>query len=417
MPFADVAALKGSDLFKRMRSLHEMGSEKLRRFVAVFNEVYERAIRGGASPDEAEARAIPIALVSARKAIAPPAGRVAEERLYHFGLMARHMEHGGGGDILDTVSSDLTFPPIEDINSIMAGNAFYGPTHRGSDPDTAEPQGIIRSVIASKDAPPEIRAKVDPDIPILAVASFFSDVPEDERLSTISPEWVEFQASDGTILAVPHNFITTPDPANPPYMGIRMVAKSTLAALESPYLANLGSTQTGVMRMAGDKDQKKEPAPDEWQKKAESLHAELESVKAKLASAAGVKDPGATEALELARKASTNFEALEARVKVAEGLAQELVKADRQRKAEDFAAKTFREKEVAVEDQAKLAEAYLKDPEQTEAFAKMLQPRKLMPGVSKAANAIAPMKPEDEEKWRAKMASILQTPVSGGDYQ
>lgn len=379
MPFDSVEALKQSPLFQRMSTLHDLTSSRLSHFVRVFNAIVARAMRGGASEDEAEARAIPIALSAARKFIAPPAGRQAEEKQHVFGLMAAHMLHSGSID--GDADTDLTFPDTEDLTAAFAGNIF----NHGHDPTT--PMGIIHRFASRDELDDGLKAKIDPDVEVVAFASYFDDVPEDERLASISPEWFTFTAEDGTRLAVPHTFATTPTPANDPVLGIKQVASANDDA-------DNGEKVNEVVAHSEDRGPTMSDTPvddgleariaslEGEAKRAEALEKELDTLKGRIAAVAGVEEPENVEA-------DAALTTLENRIATTERLVEEMKAAAIEAKADDFVAKTFEARLVTDDMKATLRDLYLKDAEMAEKVASGLPERALAPGEGMAIRSAA----------------------------
>ena len=268
MPFSSIDELRQSELFKRLKSLQTMTSARLARFAEVFNRIHERATRNGADDTEAEARAIPIALTAARNAAFMPAGRNAEATEHVFAAMAKDMSHSAGEDV------DLTFPDSADLDLAFAGQPFFAGAHRSA-PDgvLADPVGVIRRIASRSELPAELQAKIDPDIEVVMIGSFFDDVPAEERHSSISPEWETLSFPDGRHLAIPHNFIITPTPMNDEVMGIGMVA-----GLPKPYEGSHKEGAIGVSPMAEGQDNQDVVLTE----KVASLEAQLAETRAAL---------------------------------------------------------------------------------------------------------------------------------------
>lgn len=358
MPWTSVDELRKSDLFKGSAMLQKMGSQKLKAFLEIFNRVHLRAKRGGATDEQAELRALPIALVGARAATVMPANRTVEKDVAVFSLYAEDMAHGAGAD------TSMNFPPIEDVNDVMAGQVFFGPyTH---DRLLAEPQGVIHRVMRRADLPETLRAKVDPDILIVAEASFFADVPSAERFATISPEWDTVRVSNGEEIHIPTNFIITNNPANDKLMGIGRVAQRPsgnayeqdegLSGTRDTMPATVEELQAKVANLQKQADASKENATkaEEAEQKFATLKQTYEDFVTKVASLAG-KAPANGEkpnpdAIVIAfqnRIASLETDVVTMKTKAA------------QAEADAWADKVVKSKEIAMDAKPKMASLYL----------------------------------------------------------
>jgi hypothetical protein len=396
MPWATVEELKGSELWKRMKTLHAMGSERLRRFLATFTEVYERAKRNGASEDEAEARAIPIALTAAVGHFPPPAGRKAEAAIHLVPLMTKHMASVVLDDPAEAASVNLVFPDAEDVSAAAAGNVFFGRTHLTLEPHIAEPQGIIRRVVARSALAEPQRNSIDQDFPLVAEVSFFEDVPQDERIESFSPDWMEFKTAQGT-LAVPFSFATVDEPANPPSLGFRIIRAT---GSNYPEKGNEPNKRSAHRRNMADGD-----SPDANQevvalhRQAAALQKELDSYKQKAAAA----EAAAAEATQRAAAAE---------------------KAEKQRAAKHFADETFAKKEVpavfevggeSIDAKVHMAAMFLKDSEMAAGWAAMMPDRGgLRPGHGKAATGFQPQDSGKVDEAVQRIASNANKSLGSG---
>ncbi len=407
MPWASVAELRSSELFKKMASLQKMGTQKLQRFLEVFGRVYERAIRGGASQQDAETRATPIALVAARSATIMPAGRKLETKVATFALFAQDMVYSGGA-----IDTDMKYADIADINDVMVGQTFFGHSH---DRNIAEPLGVIRQAFKREDLPDDVRDKVDEGILIAVQASFFEDVPTEDRITTVSPEWMTLKTASGEEIQIPTNFITTMDPANDQVLGVGRVAEAGKAsdgksfegedAVEGSRITmppTPEELQAKVATLQKEVDASKEKATtlDTLQKKHASLEKEHTDLVAKVAALGGTKpeegkQPSQDKALE---GLTSKMSSLEKSVKDMESTLQK-------KEAEAWADGVIKAKEIATDAKPKLANLFITAKQAALDLEASLPERVNKPGESDANVGV--------EKLDAKQAEARLTFIKG----
>lgn len=394
MVWKTVDDLKTSDLYKRSGILQKMGTQKLKVFLEIFTRVFERAARGGASKEEAEARAFPIALVGAQRYAYAPADRVAEKEVAVFSLYAQEMEHGSS--ISNGADTNMRFPAIEDINDVMAGQVFFGPyTH---DRDLAEPQGVIHRVMRRVDLPDDLKVKVDPGILLVAEASFYSDVPQAERFATISPEWTTVSFTGGEKLHIPTNFITTDEPANDAIMGIGRVAakpsgngyeghdavegaRDTMPTAVEELQAKVATLQkkADAFEEAATKAKEFEDKLANLEKDHKSLSKTHEDYVAKVAALSGHKPPEGSKPDE-----TKALSGLEARLATLQADVDKLNLQAKQAEADAWAEKVVRAKEIALDAKPKLASLFVTAKQAALDLEASLPERIVKPGDAKA---------------------------------
>lgn len=221
MPFGSVDGLKQSAAWKTHESLRKMPEFRLRRFVAVFDAIYEKKTKAGAPADEAEATAFAMAFASARRFQATPDGaRVEEAR--HYAVTMAPVQFSEGGEVEDN-SFDYLTKNIDTINLAVAGNAF------NLDHKHHEPLGVIRQLLLPSQAPAEVRAKMAADAPFVAEFSYFEGTPDDLRkIDTVSAEWLCISREDGrSEVVLPDSFAPTENPASDNTLGVGIIAGAT----------------------------------------------------------------------------------------------------------------------------------------------------------------------------------------------
>ncbi len=403
MPFASVDELRKSKLYQGTPVLQKMASGKLQRFIDIFNRVLARATRGGATPKDAEARAYTMALVGAQKTTIMPAGRALEEKVATYALFAQDMAHGAG------VDADMKYADIGDINDIIAGQTFFGHTH---DREIAEPLGVIRRMVATKDLPEDVRASVDPAILMVAQTSYFADVPDEDRLDTISPEWSTAKFASGEEVEIPTNFVTTTTPANHRSLGIGRVAEQAPDENARAYLRRIDLVDTreqmaeptveSLKAELAKKEAELQAAPKattlkDLQDKHAALEAKHNELVQKTAALAGVDPKGAEKPKEdeVLKTLSSKMAATEAKI-----LAMET--AAKQAEADAWADDVVKTKEISMDSKPKLASLYVANKEAAEGLKTSLSERVMKPGNSKGVvnlDKLDPKKAEEQLKF------------------
>lgn len=404
MPFQSVADLRKSDVFQRMPTLQNMSTAKLNKFVATFNNVHARALRNGASQDEAEISALRIALAAAKKAESV-AARPLEDTVSVFALMTADMFSSDDG-----ADTGLVFPDVETMNDVMAGNPF------NMNHDHSDQMGVIREVVATKDLPEELRSKVDPDVRVVVKASFFSDVPPEDRHDTVSAEWFQPELKNGLQLAIPHTFaVTSVAPANGQELGIGRVAGTdgSLNAYEGD--STLSGSMGGEPEKMADLETKVADLTTELQTEREK-HASLaeqvasfDEVKLRLAALAGEKKtPEEVDVKSVVASLDSLLKENTQKLASTEKRLEEIIQADREQKANAFADEVFENRDVSAEGRDTWAALHLKDPEGAEKLASTLPARPLLPGRQSSVENIAPLGDAEEKQWQEQMASTFK---------
>lgn len=261
-----------------------MSDQRLERFVAAYNKVFEKAKRNGADDAQAQDTAIRIAFGIAKNASFAGTRKV-EGTLHYFAAMAPEM--GSSQNLGMELSFDVVTKDLEFAKIIASGNTF------NVDHDRGEGAGIVRDVILPSEAPPEVASQVDPDAPFLFVASYFEDTPADLReIEKVSAEWVTVPSAAGKKEALPFSFCVSQVPVNGPELGIRRIASHGMRVgnpqTGNPYNTTTSHEDHGESLM-GDEPAKTietlEAQVAAEVKKHETLESEVASLREKLESA------------------------------------------------------------------------------------------------------------------------------------
>ena len=423
MPFQSVAELRASPIFQRMATLRNMSTAKLQRFIAAFNTVHARATRNGATTDEAEVSAIRIALAAAKKAEAI-AARPLEDTVHVYALMATDMF-----SVDDGVDTGYVFPNTQTMNAVMAGNPF------NLNHDHTDQMGVIRQVMATKDIPAELKGRIDPDIRVAALVSFFKDVPPEDRHVTASAEWVEMELSSGHKMAVPFTFaVTSVSPANGKELGIGKVAtlehglgswdeKAALVLTQEDASENSYEHRQALMgigmhmpeqlspeelqeKVAGLESEKTkvETSLSEAQEKLASMEKDFNAFKENIAKAIGLETPP--------EEADNDAIASQVQSKVAtlEDKVNGLVEKAATIQANAWADDQFRSRIMDDEMKTTLASLYLKDQDTAEKIASGLPERELDPQDPKTITAAMQVDDKTAKELDAHIATALNIP-------
>jgi outer membrane murein-binding lipoprotein Lpp len=214
-------ALRASPIYKSLASLAKMPVFRQKRFLEVFNRIFDLATRRGASEDVAEANATAIAVLAAERYTPTPSTASLETEEHYFATMAEFQYSNGG--LVEVNDFSFMLANLDTVNAAIEGNAF-NLRH-----EHTEPTGVIRRIVKPDDAPAEIRAK-HPDAPFFTVGSYYEGTSEELRaIETVSAEWLQMKAAaDGSRgVFLPDSFALTTNPATPKVLGVGKVAGLT----------------------------------------------------------------------------------------------------------------------------------------------------------------------------------------------
>jgi len=414
MLFGTLAALRKSDVYRRLGSLRAMPVFRQERFREVFNRLFDSLKRHGAVDDVAEANASALALVAAERFIPTPKTASVEAEEHWFATMAEHQFSREG----QVEINDFSFvrSHLDLLNAAIAGNAF------NLDHKHTEPTGEIRRLELPEDAPAHVRERF-PEAPFFVVASYYEDTSDEIRsIDTVSAEWSHFprQPDGSTVVFFPDTFASTKEPATGPMLG---VGKAAAWEAEKVYQGAGGLDATGTS-MPGETDTKALTAKvaalekerddalrhktqlEELQTKYASLEERHKETVAKVASIAGIepqgdKPPAEAEVISgLTEKVASLSKEMEA---VNQKLATKEVEMLR-KEAEVWAENLVKTKEgLAMDAKEKFAAMYQKDPEMASSIGETLKDKVLAPG---REDAVANLETLDDEKSEKRLEFI-----------
>lgn len=225
MPWANLDDFLASEAFKRTSVFHGWPKWRLSKLVAAFNALFSRAKRNGASDEKAESLAWPIATEVAKRAASSDTMANLEPTRHYFAAMAPVQAHRPA-DGTEVTGQEHRFGIVRQsqplVQSLVAGS-FFSWVH-----DPTLEIGAIHDLILREQAPPEVQAATDPDVPFLFVASYRKDIPAESRGEIrISAEWLRLR--DGEV--IPLTFSASHDPLNPPELGIKRIDVEVAALL------------------------------------------------------------------------------------------------------------------------------------------------------------------------------------------